>query len=491
MSNMLQPDLIFRNARIIDGTGSPSTTGDLAVSGDRLLDLGEIGNLHGEQEIDIEGRAVCPGFVDTHTHDDRVLLTDPNMNCKVSQGVTTVVTGNCGISLAPLKMHRRPPAPLDLLGRHPDEFFHGFADYLKALDDDPPSLNAICQVGHTTLRASVMDSYDRPATSDEIGKMEDMLEKSLEAGSCGMSTGLFYPPARSAPTGEVIALARILHAHGALHTTHMRDEGDRITESLEETFSIGSDSQVPIVISHHKCSGTSCHGRSVETLAMIDRARMKQPLGLDAYPYTAGSTVLDANRHLRAEKVLITWSEPMPDAAGRDLSAIAAEMGVTEQDAVEALIPGGGIFFMMDEKDVRRILAYPQTMIGSDGLPSDTHPHPRLWGTFPRVLGHYARDVGLFSLEEAVRKMTSLPAACFGIKDRGVLKPGNFADLVVFDPGTINDSSTYENPIQPARGIHQVMVNGRVVWKDGRHTGNRPGRALRLQDLEAFRFDKS
>ena len=207
MSNMLQPDLIFRNARIIDGTGSPSTTGDLAVSGDRLLDLGEIGNLHGEQEIDIEGRAVCPGFVDTHTHDDRVLLTDPNMNCKVSQGVTTVVTGNCGISLAPLKMHRRPPAPLDLLGRHPDEFFHGFADYLKALDDDPPSLNAICQVGHTTLRASVMDSYDSPATSVEIGQMGDMLEKSLEAGSCGMSTGLFYPPAHAAPTGEVLVLS--------------------------------------------------------------------------------------------------------------------------------------------------------------------------------------------------------------------------------------------------------------------------------------------
>lgn len=489
---MLQPqkaDLILRNARLIDGTGAPSKYGEVAILDDRLLAVGEIGDIQASQELDVGGNAVCPGFVDTHTHDDRILLYDPNMSCKVSQGVTTVVTGNCGISLAPLQIDHRPPPPLDILVENQDQFFDNFGSYLQALAVEPPSLNAVCQVGHTTLRAATMDSYDRPATAEEIRKMRKMLEDSLEAGAFGLSTGLFYAPANAAPTSEVIELARALHEHGALHTTHMRDEGDRITDSLRETFSIGAEAKIPVVISHHKCSGTSSHGRSSETLSLIDKASKIQALGLDAYPYTAGSTVLSAYRNFDAMKVLITWSEPMPEYAGRELSEIAGELGMSEKDAAEALSPGGGIFFMMAEEDVRRILAYPQTMIGSDGLPSDTHPHPRLWGTFPRVLGHYVRDVKLFSLEEAVRKMTSLPAACFGLKDRGILKPGNFADLVIFDPDTITDSATFDDPVRPAQGIEQVMVNGRVVWKDGEHTGNRPGRALRLQDLAPFRFE--
>jgi N-acyl-D-amino-acid deacylase len=271
----------------------------------------------------------------------------------------------------------------------------------------------------------------------------------------------------------------------------MRDEGERIADSLRETFAIGAEAQIPVVISHHKCSGAPSHGRSAETLTLIDQASKGQPIGLDAYPYTAGSTVLSAIGNLLPERVLITWSEPFPEAAGRELSEIAKELAMSEQEAVEALSPGGGIFFMMDEEDVRRILAFPNTMIGSDGLPSDVHPHPRLWGTFPRVLGHYVRDVKLFSLEEAVRKMTSLPAACFGLKDRGILKAGNYADLVIFDPDTIKDSATFDDPIRPAQGIEQVMVNGRIVWKDGEHTGNRPGRALRLKELAPFRFNTS
>ena len=491
MTNNKPADLILRNARLIDGTGAPSRHGDVAIRDDRLLAVGEMGDLPASREFDVAGKVVCPGFVDTHTHDDRVLLSDPKMSCKVSQGVTTVVTGNCGVSLAPLKLDRRPPAPLDLLGKHEDEFFASFGGYLKAMDDDPPALNALCQVGHTTLRAATMDAYDRPATADEVRKMRKFLEESLEAGSCGMSTGLFYPPANAAPTSEVIELARALHNHRALHTTHMRDEGEQIADSLRETFTIGAEAEVPVVISHHKCSGAPSHGRSSETLALIEQARKGQPLGLDAYPYTAGSTVLSATRHLQAKKVIVTWSEPMPEAAGRELSEITEQLGVSEQAALEALIPGGGIFFMMDEEDVRRILAYPQTMIGSDGLPTDVHPHPRLWGTFPRVLGHYVREVGLFNLEEAVRKMTSLPTACFGLKDRGTLHAGNYADLVIFDPETISDTATFDDPIRPAQGIEQVMVNGQVVWKDGQHTGERPGRALRLQDLAPFRFDNA
>ena len=488
MSETQKTDLILRNARLIDGTGAPSQYGDMAIRDDRLLEVGELGDLQAVRELDVGGKVVCPGFVDTHTHDDHVLLTDPKMSCKVSQGVTTVVTGNCGISLAPLKIDQRPPAPLDILVEREDQFFADFGNYLQTLTENPASPNSVCQVGHTTLRAAVMDSYDQPATAEEIRKMRKLLEVSLEAGACGMSTGLFYAPANAAPTSEIVELAHALHEHGALHTTHMRDEGEMVNESLHETFAIGAEAQIPVVISHHKCSGAPNHGSSAETLALIDQASKGQPLGLDAYPYTAGSTVLSAHRNLQSERVLITWSEPFPEAAGRELSEIAEELAMSEQEAVEALSPGGGIFFMMDEADVCRILAFPKTMIGSDGLPSDAHPHPRLWGTFPRVLGHYVRDVKLFSLEEAVRKMTSLPAACFGLKDRGILMAGNYADLVIFDPDTITDSATFDDPIRPAQGIEQVMVNGRIVWKDGEHTGDRPGRALRLQELAPFRF---
>jgi N-acyl-D-amino-acid deacylase len=315
--------------------------------------------------------------------------------------------------------------------------------------------------------------------------MRGALEAALEAGAIGLSAGLFYRPANAAPTEEVIELARALTAYGGLHTTHMRDEADHVTESLEETFRIGREANVPVVISHHKCAGEPNFGRTRETLPLIDKARAGQPVGLDAYPYVAGSTALDSGRAMKAARTLVTWSRARPEMAGRDLSDIAAEMGVSEEDAIQALLPAGGIFFMMDEEDVRRILAYPHTMIGSDGLPHDEHPHPRLWGTFPRVLGHYAREVGLFSLEEAVRKMTSLTARQFGLRDRGVLRRGAYADLVMFDPDTVLDTATFEAPKRPAAGIEMVLVNGRIVWEGAAPTGNRPGRALRRQDLDA------
>ena len=476
-------DLVIRNARLIDGTGAPSMRGDLAVTGDRITAMGDLSRTRGAAEVDADGRAVSPGFIDSHTHDDRALLADPLMRCKISQGVTTVIAGNCGVSLAPLVTDRRPPPPLDLVAAEPGQFFADFRDYLGALDRDPPALNAICQVGHSSLRVGAMDSLDRPATAAEIRLMRGRLEKALEAGACGLSTGLFYRPANAAPTEEIVELARALAPAGAIHTTHMRDETDHVADSLEETFAIGKAAGVRVVISHHKCAGKQNFGRSRETLAMIGRARAEQPIGLDAYPYVAGSTVLDPERFMGASRVLITWSEAHPDAAGRDLADIAAEWGCDWAEAAARLRPAGAIYFMMDEADVRRILAYPHTMIGSDGLPHDTHPHPRLWGTFPRVLGHYVREVGLFSLEEAVRRMTGLTAGQFGLKDRGVLRPGAYADLVLFDPGRIADRSTFEQPMTPAAGIDLVMVNGRAVWRDGTATGERPGRAIRLQEL--------
>lgn len=477
------PDLIIRGALLIDGSGKPATRGDLAVKDDRITAMGDLSQIKGAREIPAQGLALAPGFIDTHTHDDRALLSDPLMACKISQGVTSVVTGNCGISLAPLSIDRYPPPPLDIIGREPQQFFPTFDAYLSALDREPPALNAVCQVGHSTLRVGAMERLDRAASGTEINAMRQTLEDALEQGAIGLSTGLYYPPAKDAPTDEIVTLATAVRAYGGIHTTHMRDEASHLVEFVNETISIGKAADIPVVISHHKATGIPNHGMVATTLELIAKARKRQRLGLDAYPYVASSTMLDPRRISLASKVIVTWSKARPEFAGQTLDDIATALGTTLDDAATQLLPAGAIYFMMSEDDVRRVLAFPHTMIGSDGLPHDEHPHPRLWGTFPRVLGHYARDVKLFTLEEAVRRMTALSAAQFGLKDRGVLRTGAYADLVLFDPATIADAATFAQPKTPAKGITEVFVNGRSVWKDGAATGNRPGRALRRHQL--------
>jgi N-acyl-D-amino-acid deacylase len=265
----------------------------------------------------------------------------------------------------------------------------------------------------------------------------------------------------------------------------MRDESDHVLEALDESFEIGRAAGVPVVISHHKTAGRRNFGRSRDTLKKIDRAMTGQPIGLDAYPYIAASTVLEPKWVDHAERILITWSKGAPEQTGRDLADIAKDWGVPLLAAAERLQPAGAVYFTMDEADVRRILSFPHTMIGSDGLPHDSHPHPRLWGTFPRVLGHYCRDENLFPIEEAVRRMTGLPAQQFGLANRGQIAVGAYADIAVFDPATVIDKATFEAPMTPAAGIDLVMVNGEVVWRAGVHTGARPGRALRRQALQA------
>jgi N-acyl-D-amino-acid deacylase len=257
-----------------------------------------------------------------------------------------------------------------------------------------------------------------------------------------------------------------------------------VIEAMEEAFSIGRSADVPVVISHFKVHGQANFGRSTETLAKFDAQRTRQPLALDAYPYSASSTVLKSQELGESPKVMVTWSVPHPEATGRMLHDLAAEWGCSIEDAAKKLQPAGAVYFAMDEADVRRILSYPHTMIGSDGLPHDAHPHPRLWGSFPRVLGHYAREVGLFPMEEAVRRMTSLPAERFGLTGRGRLKQNYAADLVLFDPDTVKDRATFKDPKQPSAGIVAVWVNGKSVWRDGRSTGVRSGHALRRQDMQ-------
>jgi N-acyl-D-amino-acid deacylase len=265
----------------------------------------------------------------------------------------------------------------------------------------------------------------------------------------------------------------------------MRNEGGSVIDSLEESFAAGRAAGVPVVISHHKTIGRENFGRTAETLPVISAAIERQEVGLDAYPYIASSTVLSAAQAERAQKVLVTWSKSAPEQAGRELSLIAGDWGVSLQQAVNRLLPAGAVYWMMDEADVQRVLKFEHTMVGSDGLPHDLHPHPRLWGAFPRVLGHYCRELGLFSLEEAVRRMTGLSARRFGLVGRGILVAGAYADITVFDRDAVADRATFEAPTTPADGIEHVFVNGRPVWSEGRSTGERPGRTLRRQQMQA------
>lgn len=475
-------DLLIRNATVIDGTRAPRFKADIGLRNGRIEQVGALQGEKGETEIDASGLVAAPGFIDAHTHDDRLMLSAPAMAPKVSQGVTTVVAGNCGVSLAPAPRGMPQPVtpPIDLLDVEGGWFrFRTFADYVAALRDGPAATNCALLVGHSMLRVQTMADLDRPASPAEIAQMRTLVDEALAAGAIGVSTGLYYEPARAAPTEEVIEVCRPLTARKAIYCTHMRDEADGVMDSLEETFRIGRSLGVPVVVSHHKVVGTPNHGRSVETLPLIEKAMRSQGIGLDCYPYCASSTILTFDRTLSSPKTLVTWSKPHPEFSGMDLTAIAAKMGVSIRDAVERLVPAGAIYFSMDEQDVRRILGFEHTMIGSDGLPHDAAPHPRLWGTFPRVLGHYARDVGLFSLETAVHKMTGLTAKTFGLADRGVLKRGYAADITLFDAGTVDAAATFEKSIQPALGIAAVLVNGTPVWRDGKPTGERPGKVLR------------
>jgi N-acyl-D-amino-acid deacylase len=472
-------DLVIRNATVIDGTRAPRFQADVGISAGRIAAIGKAPK--GRKEIDATGKILSPGFIDAHTHDDRLMLSSPEMTPKVSQGVTTVVAGNCGISLAPAPKGMRAPVtpPIDLMDDEGEWFrFPTFRAYVEELNRKPAATNCALLVGHTMLRVQTMEDVAKPASQKHIVSMRAMVEEALDAGAVGVSTGLYYEPACAAPTEEVIEVCRPLSKRNALYCTHMRDEGDHIVDSLEETFRIGRELNVPVVISHHKLAGTPNHGRSAETLPLIEKAMRSQKIGLDCYPYCASSTILSFGRTKVASRTLVTWSKPHPEFQGMDLRDIAAKMGRSLEETVGQLLPAGAIYFSMDEKDVQRILSFEHTMIGSDGLPHDAAPHPRLWGTFPRVLGHYSKGLSLFPLETAVYKMSGLTAKTFGLADRGQIREGYAADLVLFDE-SVEESATFEKPMQAAKGIDTVIVNGQAVWRGGKPTGARPGKVLR------------
>jgi N-acyl-D-amino-acid deacylase len=478
-------DIVIRNGQVADGTGRKLFAADVALKGDRIAAVEAPGALKGDNEIDAKGKVVAPGFIDVHTHDDTALIDNPTMAMKASQGVTTVICGNCGASAAP---YVRPDVGhfLSLIVRNKANISKSFAEFAAKVDAARPAINGAFLIGHSTLRMNFMgDDLARTATAAEIAGMRDLLDQSLEQGAIGMSSGLFYAVANAASTDEVAEVAKPLGKWGGVYTAHMRDEGENILPAMDETFEIGRRAGASIIVSHHKCSGRSNFGRMKETLPKFSEAMKQQEIAFDVYPYIAGSTILRSDMLERADKVLITWSDKVPGMSGRDLKDIAREMGCSMREAADRIQPAGAIYFMMDEKDVQSAMAHPGAMIGSDGIPFDAHPHPRLWGTFPRVLGHYSRDLKLFPLEDAVRRMTSYSAERFKLTRRGQVKAGFYADICVFDPATVIDTATFEKPISPARGIDVVLCNGAIVWRDGKSGDGRSGRALRRQDLQA------
>ena len=473
-------DLIIRGGTVIDGTRAPRFQADVGITDGRIAVIGPLDNRTAAREIDATGRIVAPGFIDSHTHDDSAVLVDPGMTCKVSQGVTSVVTGNCGVSIAPLKPGSPRPMPLGLLSPGGGQVaeFASFAGYVAALRAAPAAVNVAPMVGHTSLRASVVSDLGRAATDSEIGAMRSHVQEALDAGAIGVSTGTFYPPAEAAPTAEIIEVCSPLTGSGGVYATHMRNEADQVTQSLEESFAIGKALDVQVVISHHKVVGPANFGRTKETLPLISKAMSCQCVALDCYPYNASSTMLHTDPAKLQVKVVVAASGPHPEVAGRDLAEIAAAWGVDRLEAAKRLQPASAIYFAMDEADVRTILAFEPTMIGSDGLPFGERPHPRLWGTFPRVLGYYCRELELFSLETAVWKMSGLTARNFGIKERGTIAVGNHADITIFDASRVRDAATYDDPCVPAAGIEAVIVNGALTWWQGTHQNARAGQVI-------------
>jgi N-acyl-D-amino-acid deacylase len=480
-------DTLIRHVLVVDGSGGDPAVADVAIADGRIAAIGTLDGWQARQVIDGAGKVLSPGFIDVHTHDDTNVIRMPEMFPKLSQGVTTVVVGNCGISASPVTLKGDPPDPMNLLGQSTAFSYPTFASYVAAIDAAQPSVNVAALVGHTALRSNHMDRLDRAASDAEIAGMRDQLTEALEHGALGLSTGLAYGNAINAPTEEVLALAEPLAQYGAMYATHLRSEFADILNAMDEAFHIGKHSRVPVVISHLKCAGVENWGRSSEVLAALEQAEKHQHVGCDCYPYTASSSTLDLKQVTDTYPIQVTWSEPHPEQGGKLLADIAAAWQVDMTEAARRLMPAGAVYHCMADDDVNRILSHPATVIGSDGLPNDPLPHPRLWGAFPRVLGYYSREQKLFSLTAAVRKMTGLSAQRFGLHERGLVKAGYWADLVLFDAATIRDAATFTDPMQPAHGIDAVWVNGVLSYRgaDKKATGERAGRFLARQRIQA------
>lgn len=466
----------------------------MAVEGDRISGVGDIGAADvgpSTSEIDGGGRCLSPGFVDVHTHDDGALLRHPGMEFKLAQGCTSVVVGNCGFSAAPAKPGDAEAS--GLIGVVPT--WSDLAGYAAAVEQLEPAVNAVALIGHNTIRSLVMGNERREPTETELTEMKRHVALAMDQGACGFSTGLIYEPGRYCETPEVIELARESATAGGIYATHMRNEGDRLLEAVDEAILIGREAGLPVQISHHKAAGPRNFGKVVESLARVDAANATgADVTLDVYPYTAGSGPMAQYFNLDrldpelAAVIRFAACPAFRQYEGRMAVDLAKEQGVEPVDVIRQVLtaPEGDrticIQFIIDEADIETNLRHPLMMVGSDGIVDlQGRPHPRLFGTFPRILAHYVRDQGVLPLEEAIHRMTELSARRFGLTDRGVVREGAFADLVLFDPDSVVDTATYDDPKQEPNGIGAVIVNGRIALSEGAHTGVGAGRMLRYE----------
>lgn len=496
-------DLIIRNGRIIDGTGNSWYRADIAVGSGRILAIGKNLPHDAPREIDAKQLFVAPGFIDVHAHIEGGIFERPTADNYIRDGVTTVVTGNCGNS------------------------YEDLGTFFRKIDSIRTSINVASLAGHNTIRRLGMGLLDKAPTPDEQRKMDSLMQDAMEDGAVGLSTGLIYLPGMYAKTDEIVSLARIAGRKGGVYATHMRNEGGKVTEAIEEAITIGRQGDIPVQISHFKVAGRSNWGRSTYTLDQVINARREGlDITIDQYPYTASSTnlavtvpdwaldggldslrkrvgdqslkkkiILGMVSSLKKSKnknysyAVVAMYSPDTTLNGKNISEINKLKGRKTKPALEAetildmLMKGNAqmVYHTMNEEDVRYFMKYPFNMPAADGGVSTGKgmPHPRGYGTNARVLGRYVREQGVISFEEAIRRMTSLPAQKFGLNDRGLLKEGFAADIVIFDPEKVSDRSTFDTPHQFSEGIPWVLVNGIPVVENDQHNGQRSGRALK------------
>ncbi len=500
-----QFDLLIHDALIADGTGAPLSKGSIGVKGGRIAAVGAVAG-SATTMLDAQGRVVAPGFIDVHTHSERIARLPAAENF-VRMGVTTIVTGNCGGSRTDV------------------------AKFFDELVAAKVAINVATLVGHNSVRKDAMGgNFNRPPTPGELEKMKALVAQAMGEGAVGLSTGLIYVPGSFAKTDEIVELAKVASAHGGIYVSHMRAETVKIFDALEELFRIAREANIPAEVSHLKLSSPAAWGRAAEVLATLDRARAEGlSITHDAYAYTASSTGLaqlipdearegtrddyrarlaspEAKAKIVAEMArtrerqgrkdysyaVVAKCEADPSLNGKTIPEAArlkrGSDSLAEQIELildlEAQGGASGVYHNMDEPDLQAFLRHPLTMIASDGgptIPSADMPHPRSYGNNARVLGRYVRELKVLTIEDAVRRMTSLPAQTFRLKDRGVLEPGAFADIVIFDPAKVNDPSTFADPHHFAEGFTDVVINGGVVLRDGAMTGTRPGTPVRLR----------